>query len=70
MKSRVSFRSVLVVLALAFCLSSGEVTTRAQMACINGCLGQLDDCNTRSGGSTACEDEYDSCVENCLSEGG
>lgn len=69
MKSRFSFRAGLAALALAFSLSSGGITAWAQMACINGCLGQLDECNTRTGGSTECEDAYDACVEGCLSEG-
>lgn len=66
MKSRFSFRVGLIALALAFSLISGGGAALGQMACIDNCLGQLDGCNTRTGGSTQCEDAYDACVEGCL----
>jgi hypothetical protein len=70
MKLRFSSRVGLIALALAFSLIGGGGVALGQMACINNCLRQLDECNTRTGGSTECEDAYDACVEACLSEGG
>jgi hypothetical protein len=67
MKSRFWFRVGLIALALSLSLISGG-TALGQMACIDNCLGQLDECNTRTGGSTQCEDAYDACVEDCLSQ--
>lgn len=69
MKSRFLFRVGLMALALAFSLVGGG-TALGQMACINNCLEQLAECNTRTGGSTEREDAYDACLEDCLSEGG
>jgi hypothetical protein len=63
-----SFRAGLATLALAFCLLGGGPTAKGQVECIGNCLRQLDECNTRTGGSTQCEDEYVACLEGCLSE--
>ncbi len=68
MKSRFSFRVGLIALALAFSLISGGGVALGQMGCINNCLGQLDECNARTGGSTECEDAFDACVEGCLGQ--
>ena len=69
MKSHLSFRAGIAILALSLCLSG--LTALGQTAeCIDNCLGALDECNGRTGGSTECEDAYTACVENCLSEGG
>ena len=67
MKAPFSFSARLAALVLAFGLLGGGVTALGQMQCIGDCLEQLDECNTRTGGSTQCEDEYDACVEACLS---
>jgi hypothetical protein len=68
MKSRFLFRVGLTALALAFSLIGGGGVALGQMACIDNCLGQLAECNARTGGSTECEDAYDACLEGCLSQ--
>jgi hypothetical protein len=67
MKSRFSLRFGFTVLALALSLTFGGLTALGQTACIDNCLAQLDDCYNQTGGSPVCEDEYDACVEDCLS---
>lgn len=68
MKSRILFRIGLIALALAFGQISDGGVVLGQVACIDKCLGQLAECNIRTGGSTECEDAYDACVEDCLSQ--
>lgn len=68
MKSRFSLRLRITLLILSLSLLTIAKTVMAQSACVGDCLSQLSYCQSQTGGSPECEDQYDACVESCLSE--
>ena len=53
-------------LALSFVLFLGTPPSNAQSDCIGGCIGAYVDCTNSSGGPN-CDDQYDRCIERCIS---
>jgi hypothetical protein len=64
MKSVFSFASRALTTGLLLLLLASRAF--GDVSCLDGCSSQLASC-TNSGGAGNCEDQYDKCVDDCIS---